>query len=197
MCAMATFRSLVEPLKPRGLGAWLALAFSTLTVVLTLLLVEVVESASTEQVKSSIGHGLGELAMQTADKLDRGMYERYREVNLMARRRDLVDSATSQEQRRKVLADMQETYWYYEWIGMAGLDGQVLVEARGLLEGANVAQRPWFRDALKGVYVGDVHEAVLLAKLLPAPEGEPRRFVDVAFPYMDTQGRPSGHSSTR
>ncbi len=192
MCAMATFRSLVEPLKPRGLGAWLALAFSTLTVVLTLLLVEVVESASTEQVKSSIGHGLGELAMQTADKLDRGMYERYREVNLMARRRDLVDSATSQEQRRKVLADMQETYWYYEWIGMAGLDGQVLVEARGLLEGANVAQRPWFRDALKGVYVGDVHEAVLLAKLLPAPEGEPRRFVDVAFPYMDTQGRPAG-----
>jgi len=189
---MATFRSLSERLKPRGLGAWLALAFSTLTVVLTLLLVQIVESAATEQVKSSIGHGLGEMAMQTADKLDRGMYERYREVSLMARRRDLVDPATSQDQRRKVLADMQETYWYYEWIGMAGLDGKVLVEARGLLEGANVAQRPWFRDALKGVHVGDVHEAVLLAKLLPAPEGEPRRFVDVAFPYMDAQGKPAG-----
>lgn len=192
MCAMATFRSLIDPLKPRGLGAWLALAFSTLTVVLTLLLVEVVESASTEQVKNSIGHGLGEMAMQTADKLDRGMYERYREVGLMARRRDLVDPGTTQAERRKVLADMQETYWYYEWIGMAGLDGKVLVEARGLLEGANVAQRPWFRDALKGIHVGDVHEAVLLAKLLPAQDGEPRRFVDVAFPYADAQGRPAG-----
>ena len=47
--------------------------------ILTLLLVQVVERASNEQVKDSIGHGLGELARQTADKLDRGMAERYRE----------------------------------------------------------------------------------------------------------------------
>ncbi|WP_020654658.1 ATP-binding protein [Massilia niastensis] len=189
---MPIFRFLPERLKPHGLGAWLALAFSSLTVVLTLLLVEVVESASTEQVKSTIGHGLGELALQTTDKLDRGMFERYREVSLMARRRDLADPSTSTVERRRILADMQDTYFYYEWIGMAGLDGKVQVEARGLLEGANVAQRPWFRDALRGTYVGDVHEAVLLAKLLPMQEGEPRRFVDVAFPYLDALGKPAG-----
>jgi PAS domain S-box-containing protein len=189
---MATSRSFFERFKPRGLGAWLALAFSSLTVILTLLLVGVVESAATDQVKTRIGFNLGEMALTMADKLDRGMYERYREVSLMARRPDLVSQDAPPAQRRKVLADMQETYWYYEWIGMAGLDGKVLVEARGLLEGANVAKRPWFRDALKGVYVGDVHEAVLLAKLLPVQEGEPRRFVDVAFPYMDAAGKPAG-----
>lgn len=177
---------------PRGLGAWLALAFSSLTVVLTLLLVEVVESAATSQVKNSIGYGLGEMANQTADKLDSGMYERFREVGLMARRSDLISSSASQEQRRRILRDMQDTYGYYEWIGMAGLDGTVLVEARGMLEGKNVAKRPWFSNALKGNYVGDVHEAVLLAKLLPVQEGEPRRFVDVAFPYLDAQGNPAG-----
>ena len=183
---------LAHRLTPRGLGAWLALAFSLLTVVLTLLLVEVVERFATAQVKSSIGNGLGEMAMQTADKLDRGMYERYREVQLMARRRDLVASGIDPAERRRILADMQSTYGYYEWIGLAALDGTVLVEARGLLEGKNVAKRPWFTNALRGTFVGDVHEAVLLAKLLPVQEGEPRRFVDVAFPWNDENGRPAG-----
>lgn len=177
---------------PRGLGAWLALAFSLLTIVLTLLLVEVVESAATGQVKSSIGHGLGETAMQTADKLDSGMYERFREVRLMARRSDLISPDTSQDERRRILRDMQDTYGYYEWIGLAAPDGTVLVEARSLLEGKNVAKRPWFINAFKGNYVGDVHDAVLLAKLLPVQEGEPRRFVDVAFPYLDAKGETAG-----
>lgn len=177
---------------PQGLGAWLALAFSLLTVVLTLLLVEVVERSATAQVKTSIGNNLAEMAMQTADKLDRGMYERFREVRLMARRADLVAPGTSHAERRRILRDMQSSYGYYEWIGLAGRDGTVLAEARGLLEGKNVAQRPWFRNALQGNFVGDVHEAVLLAKLLPVQEGEPRRFVDVAFPYLGPDGKPAG-----
>lgn len=186
------FQRVAQRLTPRGLGAWLALAFSLLTVVLTLLLVEVVERFATTQVKTSIGNGLGEMAMQTADKLDRGMYERYREVQLMARRRDLIARGVGAVEQRRILADMQSTYGYYEWIGLAALDGTVLVEARGLLEGKNVARRPWFTNALRGVFVGDVHEAVLLAKLLPVQEGEPRRFVDVAFPYSDDAGQPAG-----
>ncbi len=178
--------------KRRGLGAWLALAFSLLTVVLTLALVEIVERASTEQVKDSIGHGLAELAIQTADKLDRGMAERYREVSLMAKRRGLRDPTVSMDERRQVLADMQSTYGYYDWIGLAGLDGRVIVEARGLLEGVDVSSRPWFKNALANINVGDVHEAVKLAKLLPGVNGEPRRFVDVAFPYADMSGKLAG-----
>ena len=189
---MLTFQSLLHRLTPHGLGARLALAFTLMSAVLTLLLVEVVDRSSTAQVKSSIGAGLGEMAMQTADKLDRGMYERFREVRLMARRKDLISPATSQDERRRILADMQSTYGYYEWIGLAALDGTVLVEARGLLEGKNVAKRPWFSNALAGTYVGDVHEAVLLAKLLPVQEGEPRRFVDVAFPFLGADGQPAG-----
>jgi PAS domain S-box-containing protein len=189
---MPHFRHFLHRFTPRGLGAWLALAFTLLSAVLTLLLVEVVDRSSTVQVKSSIGAGLGEMAMQTADKLDRGMVERYREVRLMARRSDLISATASYAERRRILADMQSTYGYYEWIGLAALDGTVLVEARGLLEGKNVAKRPWFTNALSGTFVGDVHEAVLLAKLLPVQEGEPRRFVDVAFPYLDANGQPAG-----
>ena len=176
----------------RGLGTWLALAFSLLSIVLTVLLVEVVDVAATGQVKASIGHGLRELALQTADKLDRGMYERYREVRLLAQRRDLHPGGGKLEERRAVLDSIGQSYGYYDWIGMAGLDGRVQVAANALLEGADVSQRPWFRNALKGINVGDVHEAVLLAKLLPSHDGEPRRFVDVAFPYKDAAGKTLG-----
>ena len=189
---MATLPSSPTRQRRRGLGAWLALAFSLLTVILTLLLVAVIERSSTEQVKESIGHNLGEMARQTADKLDRGMAERYREVSLMARRRTLRDSSIALAERRQVLSDMRETYGYYDWIGLTGLDGRVIVEARGLLEGVDVSQRPWFRNALDGINVGDVHEAVKLAKLLPSENGEPRRFVDVAFPFADLRGKTAG-----
>jgi PAS domain S-box-containing protein len=175
---------------PRSLGAYLALAFSLLSILLTLVLVEVIERAALDEVKSRIGHGLGELAMQTSDKLDRGMFERYREVSLLARRRGLAPGANDAE-RRQILNDVQDSYEYYDWIGLAGLDGKVQVATRGLLEGADVGQRPWFGKALRGDHVSDVHEARLLAGLLP-PSGEARRFVDVAFPYRDAQGQPVG-----
>ncbi|TFW05979.1 sensor histidine kinase [Oxalobacteraceae bacterium OM1] len=184
------------PSLPRGLGAYLALAFSALSIVLTLVLVEVVERVATDQVKTNIGHGLAELALQTSDKLDRGMFERYREVRLMAQRADLVAPQVDADARRRVLESIQDTYAYYAWIGMTDLSGKVLVATHGLLEGADVAKRPWFGNALRGVHLGDVHEAVLLAKLLPKPanepSNEPKRFVDVAFPYADSEGRPQG-----
>lgn len=173
-------------LLPRALGAWLALAFVLLSIVLTLVLTSVIERKSAEQVQTSIGHGLAELAMQTSDKLERGMFERYREVGLLARRRVLGEDQP-QERRRATLDGIQSSLGYYSWIGLAGLDGKVQVSAQGLLEGADVSKRPWFRNALRGIHAGDVHEAVLLARYLPRQD-EPWRFVDVAFPYVDDKG---------
>jgi hypothetical protein len=69
----------------------------------------------------------------------------------------------------------------YSWIGVADVDGSVLAAANGLLERESVAQRPWFRRGLNGPTAIDVHEAQLLAKLLPA-RTEPYRFIDLAAP---------------
>jgi PAS domain S-box-containing protein len=175
---------------PRALGAWLALAFILLSTVLTLAIMAVIEREANEQVALGIGSGLAELALQTSDKLERGMFERYREVALLARRSDLAPDMPL-ARRRAALDDVQATFGYYGWIGMAGLDGKVQVSTRGLLEGADVTQRPWFGNALKGVNAGDVHDAKLLAKLLPS-QAEPWRFVDVAFPVLDAAGKVQG-----
>ena len=189
---MPSMNFLKKIIYDRGVGVYLAVVFSALSLLLTVLLVQIIGVTATEQLKSNIGNSLGELALQTSDKLDRGMFERYREVQLMARRADLGAPENSAATKRAILESLQQEYPYYAWIGLTDPAGKVIVAARGLLEGADVSQRPWHSNALKGIYLGDVHEAVLLAKLLPNDAGrEPMRFVDVAFPYggMDSGSR--------
>ncbi|MGY4403602.1 hypothetical protein [Bradyrhizobium sp. USDA 3315] len=69
----------------------------------------------------------------------------------------------------------------YSWLGIADLEGRVLAARDGMLEGASVAQRPWFRRGVDAPAAVDVHEAQLLASLLPASP-EPLRFIDLAAP---------------
>ena len=78
------------------------------------------------------------------------------------------------------------------WAGIAALNGTVTVASDALLEGQDVSQRPWFQRGLEGDFAGDVHEAKLLAKLLPTQDGEPRQFLDLATPVRDEGGAVSG-----
>ena len=184
--------TILDFFKRRGLGSYLALSFALLSALLTLLLVKVIGVTAGDAVRANIGDGLAELALQTSDKLDRGMFERYREVGLLARRFDHGANPRDTASAREFLGALQETYPHYAWIGAATLDGKVVVSTQGMLEGADVSKRPWFTHALKGNYAGDVHEAVMLGRLLKNPTSEPLRFVDVAAPYGDKEGKPVG-----
>ena len=183
--------SKLKRLIPRSLGAQLALAFCLLSIVLTAALMTLFERRAVAQIEAQIGESLADLAAQTSDKLERGMFERYREVALIASRPALIDPAFDPARRSADLARIQRSYTYYEWLGVADADGKVLASGNNLLIGANVGGRPWFREGLRGGYVGDVHAALLLDKLLP-PQLEPRRFVDVAFPFADGGGTVRG-----
>ncbi len=133
-------------------------------------------------------------AALTASILDRGMFERYREVSNLASMEPLKTIWTGDPAViRQVLEQLRSSYPDYAWIGYATPDGTVRAATRGMLEGQSVQARPWFQDGLKGPAVGDVHEAKLLATLLgPAPNNEPFRFVDVAAPVRDETGRVIG-----
>ncbi len=168
-----------------GLGVNLAFWFSLSSIVLTLILSQVIEREASSSLRAEIGQRLADLALQTTDKLDRGMYERFREVQLMADRSEIGDPAVSPAEKQKLLDRMQQTYRYYAWIGIANMDGRIVAASNGILQGADISKRPWYPNALRGVHIDDVHEAKLLARLLPAdPSGEPVRFVDVAFPFL-------------
>lgn len=78
------------------------------------------------------------------------------------------------------------------WVGYADTAGTVLEASDGLLVGADVSARPWFRNGLKSGFAGDVHEAVLLAQKLRPEGGDPLRFVDFALPVKTPEGDLTG-----
>lgn len=94
--------------------------------------------------------------------------------------------AQLQEMLDKVLASGSG----YSWIGLADTTGRVIVGTGGLVAGADVSKREWFVQGIKKVHHGDLHEAVLLSRSLPAlPQGEPWRFIDIAHPVKDETGK--------
>jgi PAS domain S-box-containing protein len=173
-------------LSRNSLGAYLALAFTLLSVALTLLLTAYSDRAASSRIRASIGNNLAELSNQTTSRLDRSMFERYREVRLMAER---LSGISDLAVVRKELDALQQSYPRYAWIGLTDAQGRVNAATRGMLEGADVSGRLWFQNALKNIHMGDVHDALLLAKLLGASDGAPLRFVDIAFPITDAGGQ--------
>lgn len=134
------------------------------------------------------------LARTMADRLDQHMFERYREIKNVGDlaplkviwRGDIKDV-------RAVLSQIQNTLPEYAWLGFATPDGKVRAATKGMLEGASVAQRPWFIKGMKGPTVEDVHDAKLLDQLLRTdPDQAPFRFVDVAMPIHLPDGTLAG-----
>ena len=175
-----------------GLGARLTLALSASSLLLTVLLVLIIGVVVTDELKLTIGNGLAERARHATEQLDGTMAERYREVQNLARRAELGSPELSIERKRRILEQLQETYPYYAWIGLTDRKGTVLASTKGLLEGVDVSKRNWFADAPANIHVHDVHDALLLAKLLPSDAGTPQRFVDIAFPYYSANGEQAG-----
>jgi diguanylate cyclase (GGDEF)-like protein len=134
---------------------------------------------------------LASVASTTAERLDRYMAVRQQEVLLFSKLEPLKklwqeDPAVL----RKSLEQLQGSFTDFAWIGFAKPDGNVVASTGGLLQGQSVAQRPWFRTGLNDPMVGDVHEAALLASLLAKrADGEPHRFVDIAVPVRDADGK--------
>lgn len=171
------------------IGVVVAVMCAGLCALLTALFVQLLGNTAAQQTRSTIGGSLAQLAMQNIDRLDYGMAERYREVHLMAQRDDVTNQTMSPSAKRQALNALVDSYPHYAWIGIADLNGRVNVAAHQLLEGIDVADRPWFRDALRGIHVHDVHDAVLLSKhIQTVANREPRRVLDIAFPYRDTDG---------
>ncbi|MBN8184230.1 sensor domain-containing diguanylate cyclase [Roseibium aggregatum] len=134
------------------------------------------------------------IARSMAQRLDQTMFDRYREVRNVADMELLKPVWTrNPDIIRETLDQLQRSLPQYAWIGFASVDGTVVAATKGMLEGASVAERPWFISGLKGPAVEDVHLAKLLDHLLrTSPDEAPFRFVDVAMPVKDENGKLAG-----
>lgn len=170
----------------------LALAAAVLSMLAVTVSARVIQHYATAALRQDVNGGLAEIAYQMRDKLDRGMFERWREIRTMAAMAAFTDADAGHSDQRPILDSMRHSFPVYAWIGFAGEDGVVRSSADGILEGADVSARPWFQAGMKGPFVGDLHEAKLLAQILPRDGDEPLRFLDVAAPVFDPSGRPKG-----
>jgi diguanylate cyclase (GGDEF)-like protein/PAS domain S-box-containing protein len=116
------------------------------------------------------------------DALDEGMEQHFQQVKVLAEL-DQVAQTRSTDEMRRALDSYRAKFPQYAWLGVVAPDGMVLASSQGLLQGLNVAKRDWFQAGLTAPSVGDVHQAMLLAKLLPQ-QAEPWRFVDFSVPVV-------------
>ena len=78
------------------------------------------------------------------------------------------------------------------WAGFATPDGIVQQASNDFLKDVDVSARPWFHRGLGGDFAGDVHDAVLLNKLLGGTAEDPLRFIDLAAQVHRPDGQVAG-----
>jgi len=171
----------------RSLRAEIGLASGAIVLLLSTALSFYAAEASRQQIEQREGSSFVRRAQNALDVLDRGMYERSREIRNAARLDEMRDPGVAVARKRELMERLQTNFDAYAWIGFCDTNGIGLVGTGGYLEGKNLSKRPWCTEGRKGDYIGYVHDAMLLAKLLPNPSGETFYLVDVASPVFDHQ----------
>ncbi|MBL4834472.1 MAG: diguanylate cyclase [Pseudomonas sp.] len=173
----------------------LALLIVLIVVLLSWLLGSFIYADLSSRYRAESGSELVELAYQMGDRLDRDMASRASVLQVFSQIDSLRDPQSRIEQTR-ILDQLRVRMPALAWIGLLGADGTVNVGSDRILEGVNIAHRPVYKDALGGLFIGDVHEAVLLESLLPNPTGESMTFVDISWPIRAADGELLGVLAT-
>ncbi|ANV88210.1 sensor domain-containing diguanylate cyclase [Picosynechococcus sp. PCC 7117] len=138
--------------------------------------------------KAAAAEHLGDINRQFASLLDLRMWARLNEVKTLAVIPVFGDRQRDPEARR-LLEQAQEFVPMFTWIGFLDPQGTVSIATDQILEGQSIASRPVFQEGRQGEFIGDVHDAVLLANKFPRlPNGEPIQFVDIAIPVESIDG---------
>ena len=171
----------------------LMLSLGGLALIVSLGLIIYVDSTATAQLAQASRNRIASVSQAIAHTLSTSISERKRTIVLLSQMPTLTPENFESDPIEHQLDRLQKLHPEYAWIGIADTKGTVRNAADALLEGKTVREREWFTQGLKGPYLGDVHEAVLLANLLPngTPE-EPLRFIDFVAPITDPQGRVVG-----
>jgi diguanylate cyclase (GGDEF)-like protein len=152
-----------------------------------------VDRVYSRQLVDDRSQALQDLSTATARTLAADLRERRREIDLLAETALFRNADFADVELRQSVERLQASYPYYSWIGFADANGTVRASAHDLLLGADVSKRPWFGAGLVDSFVGDVHSALLLAKLLPQEPGAgPMRFIDFAAPVRNKNGEVRG-----
>jgi signal transduction histidine kinase/ActR/RegA family two-component response regulator len=150
--------------------------------VITIVLTFIIGVMARERIEYDQGTFLSELAYQFSRNLDQAINSRFGEIKVLSTLDALANPHHSEESKRAVIEKLAESFPEISWIGITDKQGRVIVSQKNILKGADVSQRPWFQEGAVKPSIGDVHNAVLLNKILGGTEKEPIRFVDFSAP---------------
>lgn len=123
-----------------------------------------------------------------ADKLDYFMWSRLAEVDVISEL-EVIKNQENLPETSRILNEVQSNIPSFSWIGLTNQEGTVVAATNNILNGVDISKRPVYKEALSGTFIGDVHDAVMLAKLLPNKTGEPLQFVDISKPIINQDGQ--------
>jgi diguanylate cyclase (GGDEF)-like protein/PAS domain S-box-containing protein len=175
----------VHTARPR-LATLVTAGVSAIVLVTVLSLLVLVDHFAISYAEREAEQRLQQLSWQMRDALNRVVQKATGDVALLTALPQIRDGSSPAE-IRQVLESLQKTFPDYAWIGLANPDGTVHAATQGLLEGADVSARDWFKGGQDKLYAGDFHPAVLLGKKLPY-SADPWRFVDAAGPVLRADG---------
>lgn len=167
-----------------SMKARLSIIFALTTILLIIIFGIVYGHRSVMQVESEIGNSLSETANMLENNLGQYMWSRYGETNLLSTLPE-IRQPEDDEQTEILLNQLQTAIPSFSWIGLTDEDGTVIASTNSILKGVDISARPVYAEALEETFIGDVHEAVLLADLLPNPSGEDMKFVDISTPIYN------------
>lgn len=145
------------------------------------------------QLVTDRGDAINDLAKAVASVVAENLQERQREITLLTQTPLFRTAALDDPELKANLERVQKSYPHYSWIGAADLNGIVQSSTGNILRGVSVRERPWFIHGLKGAFSGDLHEALLLSRLLPPPAGGGQlHLIDFAAPLLDANGKVRG-----
>lgn len=186
-------KRLLNKLHPaHSLRAQISLATAAVVMLLSVAIGFYAADLSRSQIEQTEGEAFALRAKNALDVLDRGMFERSREIQNAAILDEIRNPLVPMIRKREVLERLQATFNAYAWIGICDVQGHGMVGTGKYLEGKDLSKRPWCSKGRDRYYIGDVHDALLLSKLLPNPSGEMFYLVDVAAPVKDQAGELQG-----
>lgn len=105
---------------------------------------------------ATTGESLSLAAAEVADKLDRFLFERYGDVQMVARA--FSRRVSDQAYVKDYLAWMKQSYGIYLWLGVTDKEGRIIAATDPATIGQDLSRRVWFHSVRDGqtVHVGDV-----------------------------------------
>lgn len=146
------------------------------------------------QIEHDQGRLLQQVAQRMVTQLAQDMNSRAQELLFVSQLDQLRQDSTDTAIEQAIIDRMKSAYPVYTWIGLLDTRGTIIASTEPTLLGLNAAPREWFIQGSQGLYFGDAHQALLLAKLMPKPRLDdlPARLVDISVPVHDRQGTLKG-----